>query len=342
MVSIIVPIYNAESTLMRCLDSILRQTITDFEVLLINDGSTDGSENICLRYSSVDERFRFFSQKNSGVSKARNLGLFHSKGDWITFIDADDWIEPDMLEFLTTIREENVDVVMGGYVMNTQKKITYSVLTAERIYKNNFSSYALSTLIPEASSYYDGFKMSFGIMANVCGKFVRKELLIKNQIQFDEKLKLGEDGLFWLKCYIKAKNFIIVNKHIYHYEIMPTTANFKFRPNILKFNEHYITAYHSLVNNIDQRMRDEYSVLIYYRAYICLRNLYLFHTNNNLSFPQKIQKLKKFQKSIQIKKKKLAFLPLFKRIEVSLLLKKQVYLLYLYSLLLMNLKKYKK
>lgn len=99
-VSIIVPVYKAEPYIRKCIDSILSQTFTNFELLLIDDGSPDNCGKICDEYAELDTRVHVFHKENGGVSAARNLGLDHAKGDYVCFIDSDDWIDPDMLETL--------------------------------------------------------------------------------------------------------------------------------------------------------------------------------------------------------------------------------------------------
>ena len=100
LVSIIVPVYNAEKTLNKCVDSILNQTFQDWELLLIDDGSTDRSGELCDEYANKDSRVRVFHKINEGVSSARNVGLDNAKGQWITFVDADDWIDKNMYQEL--------------------------------------------------------------------------------------------------------------------------------------------------------------------------------------------------------------------------------------------------
>ena len=96
-ITVIIPVYNAESTLRRCLDSILAQTFTDFECLLINDGSKDRSGEICEEYANKDSRVRVFHKENGGVSSARNVGLDNARGEWITFCDSDDTVMPEWI-----------------------------------------------------------------------------------------------------------------------------------------------------------------------------------------------------------------------------------------------------
>lgn len=112
LVSIIVPIYNVEKYLRQCLDSILRQTFRPLEIILVNDGSTDGSDTICQEYAKIDERIVYLKKENGGVSDARNVGLDAVNSDYVLFIDSDDWIEPTYVEVLyEKIEEYQADIV---------------------------------------------------------------------------------------------------------------------------------------------------------------------------------------------------------------------------------------
>ena len=111
MISVIVPVYNSEKDLEKCLQSISKQTYSEIEVILINDGSTDGSEKICLRFAEQDKRFKYFYQDNAGVSAARNNGLSHISGEYFTFVDSDDWIDETYCEkMLRSAQEHNADM----------------------------------------------------------------------------------------------------------------------------------------------------------------------------------------------------------------------------------------
>ena len=123
MISIIVPVYNTEKYLDQCIQSILSQTYTDFELLLIDDGSTDSSGVICDRYAEQDSRVRVFHKPNGGVSSARNIGLDNTKGEWITFLDSDDWIAPSMLdEVYKTAMVNDADMVFVDINYNYPEK----------------------------------------------------------------------------------------------------------------------------------------------------------------------------------------------------------------------------
>ena len=122
-VSIIVPVYKAEKYLNRCVDSILAQTFTDFELLLIDDGSPDRSGEICDEYAKKDSRIRVFHKKNGGVSSARNLGLDNVLGEYVTFVDSDDWVEPDFVEtMIQTYEKFPWTIPVCGYVNHDEVK----------------------------------------------------------------------------------------------------------------------------------------------------------------------------------------------------------------------------
>lgn len=121
-ISIIIPIYDVESYLRKCLDSIMEQSFPYFELLLINDGSTDASAQICQEYVEKDDRIRYFEKENGGVSSARNFGIKHSRGEYITFIDSDDWVEPNYLEiFYKSIKEQDADIVVEITILFVKK-----------------------------------------------------------------------------------------------------------------------------------------------------------------------------------------------------------------------------
>ena len=120
-ISVIVPVYKAEKYLHRCVDSILSQTFTDFELILVNDGSPDNCGAICDEYAQKDNRVRVFHKENGGVSSARNLGLDNAKGEWITFVDSDDWLKPGCLEQLTN--KLDADMIKCGIEASDKSSI---------------------------------------------------------------------------------------------------------------------------------------------------------------------------------------------------------------------------
>lgn len=199
LISIIIPIYNAEKTLNRCVDSILSMTFSDWELLLINDGSTDRSGAICDEYVAKDKRIKVFHKENRGVSSARNIGLDNARGKWITFVDADDQINSSTLNCIYS-KDIKEDFIFFSYCFNYKDgRVVYETLNvSERI--ENISLF-LNTNI---------HKYIFRV---VWGKCFKKELL--NGLRFDEKIKVGEDLLFVLSYLRNVKTCSVQQKPLY-------------------------------------------------------------------------------------------------------------------------------
>ena len=205
LISVIVPVYNVAEYLPRCLDSILAQTHTNIEVIAVNDGSTDDSGSICDKYAEIDSRVKVIHQQNGGVSAARNAGLNAACGAWIAFVDADDWIEPDMYElmFAAALRED-VKIVSCGYADHWFEGDTYlrmppkpqpvlSRLTAlEHIIRRNLFSLSLWNKL-----------------------YWREQVA---DLRFDNTIHYGEDLLFAVKYICLSEgDMACVDKAIYHY-----------------------------------------------------------------------------------------------------------------------------
>ncbi len=137
MISVIVPVYNVETYLEECLDSIQNQTYTDLEVLLVNDGSTDGSQAICEHYCQTDKRFRLINQSNQGQSVARNTGVTASRGEFIAFVDSDDMILPNYLETLMNYMSGDVDIVESQFTVHKKKFLAEKFRDTKILFKGN-------------------------------------------------------------------------------------------------------------------------------------------------------------------------------------------------------------
>ena len=182
-ISVIVPVYKAEKYLHRCVDSILAQTFTDFEVLLINDGSPDNSDAICDEYAKKNNRVRVFHKENGGVSSARNLGLDNAKGEWITFIDSDDYVKPNYLLHLT--EHLDADWILSGY----QETIGSKLCPLSFLYKEN-------EIISFCNKYNEVH------IARACwGGLYKSDIIKSHKITFSMDIRYGEDTLF-NSCYI--------------------------------------------------------------------------------------------------------------------------------------------
>lgn len=204
-VSIIIPVYNTEKYLRECLDSIKMQNYVDLEVLMVDDGSKDGSGMICEEYSDIDNRFITIHQQNSGVSSARNTGLSRATGEWVFFIDSDDWIEPDFVFSYTSRIKNNVDLIYGGYTAFGGDRA--GIKKCE--FKNSlFIDSDLKNAIPDLLSYCMPW-----------GKMFRMEIIKQNNLLFNELLSLSEDRLFLYQYMSLIKGVAFINYAGYHYRV---------------------------------------------------------------------------------------------------------------------------
>lgn len=189
--SIIIPVYNKVRYLSTLLEQIRAQTFRDFECLLIDDGSTDGSGAVCDEFAGLDARFRVFHIPNGGVSHARNVGLDHAAGEHITFIDSDDGVCPDHLEnLIRCITESHADLVISGFEKVTAEGSVVRTVVPRQTGTQNFAE-----LLP----VFCAEQKESGIFGYCFSKIFRRDLL--QDIRFDESLKLAEDFDFYLNLY---------------------------------------------------------------------------------------------------------------------------------------------
>lgn len=224
LISIVIPIYNAEKYLEECLNSIKNQTYKNFEVIMVNDGSKDDSETICMNFLRSDSRFRYLKKENGGVSSARNVGLDNVEGDYITFIDADDWVDENYLDLLiTTVKKNHSDIVVSSYKQFNNIDIFYLrayslqekyLLNFERMNRDDFL-----TIFPKLMSTNVCFN-------NAVAKLFRKELV--NDLRFDTSIKYGEDLDFYFRLYLNVDSISYVDEPTYIYRSHgdSTTSNF--------------------------------------------------------------------------------------------------------------------
>lgn len=203
IVSIIVPVYNCESYISECLDSILIQTYSNIEILIINDGSIDNTEKIIDNYLKKDTRIKYFFQQNSGPSEARNIGISNSNGKYIVFVDADDTIEIEYVECLfNKMVSSNSDLVCCGY-----KDISVYGIT-------NCNDFTLKHI---NSIHYILEAVCKGTGGVLWGKIYKKEIITKNKLRMNKNLFMSEDLIFVLQYVSVSKSFSSLNKYLYNY-----------------------------------------------------------------------------------------------------------------------------
>ena len=220
-VSIIVPVYNVEKYLRRCMDSLISQTLGDIEIIAINDGSTDGSLKILEEYRDKDERVKIIDKKNTGVSDSRNQGIDISKGEYILFVDSDDWIDVDMAMCMyNKAKENNCDVVMCSYIREFEKhsKIKEFNLPYEVTYEKD-EILKLNRRIIGPIDEELGNAEGLDSLGTIWGKLYNSNIIKKNNIKFIDLKEIGsaEDSLFNIFLFKHVKKAIFINEALYHY-----------------------------------------------------------------------------------------------------------------------------
>lgn len=209
-VSVIIPVYNAEKNISKCLDSIIRQTYNNLEIICVNDGSKDNSEKIIKEYVNIDKRIKLYSKINSGVSDTRNFGISKAIGDYLMFVDADDFIDNNYINtMLNVAMTHNCDIVVSGYT-----ELKNGIQKEKSIYKSRNQGEFEITFPKELVNNFSTYEF------NPCWKqLISKNLLVDNDIVFDSNIKYGEDMLFSFECYSKSKKTYYVKDYGYYYYI---------------------------------------------------------------------------------------------------------------------------
>jgi glycosyltransferase involved in cell wall biosynthesis len=221
LISIIIPVFNAEQYLTQCLESVLNQTYKRLEVICVNDGSCDNSIEILNQFQNKDDRIIIIDKMNEGVSAARNIALQKAQGNYVMFIDADDWIDSDTCETaLFEMKRTNSDVVMWSYTSEHETNQVPKMIFPEdtvferkavrkKIHRRLIGIYGEELAHPELADS----------LCTVWGKLYKKELILKNNISFIDLKKIGtyEDGIFNLEVFYYVNKAAYINKCFYHY-----------------------------------------------------------------------------------------------------------------------------
>lgn len=202
VVSIIVPIYNIEDYLPKCLDSIISQTYPNFELILVDDGSTDSSWHICDRFAEIDNRIKVIHKKNGGLTSARNAGLLLAQGDWIMHVDGDDWIDKTMLQSLITAAETmNADLVQCNFRMVWDDKNEQDFIR----------KYDLSSKVSALNSYISS------TWTTLCASMAKKELYDKYALRSPNGIAYSEDFHLSVRLWYYAKKIVVLSSVLYNY-----------------------------------------------------------------------------------------------------------------------------
>lgn len=214
MISVIIPVYNVENYLPKCIESILSQSYQDFEAIFVIDGSPDKCYKICQSYAEKDSRIRIINKENEGVSKARNVGIQEAKGDWIVFIDSDDWVTPDYLSTFNVRNANNIDLIISGIEIIDNR--TGNII-------NNISYNDLD--IEEADFSRDFLPNKLFFAGHPIGKAFRRSTILRSHIFFDEHLSFHEDHIFVLDYLLHCKCIRLRSMNTYNYRVYHSTSS---------------------------------------------------------------------------------------------------------------------
>lgn len=264
MVTVIVPVYRAEEYLSCCIDSILAQSFRNFELLLIDDGSPDLSGKICDDYAEKDARIHVFHKENGGVSSARNLGLDNAQGEWVCFIDSDDWVEVDFLKEL--IKYDSFDLVVGG-LDSFGSRITSTKRSENLIIDFKQSHKATRILNANSENTVSTFYYS-------CGKLFRRAIILQNGLRFDIRMKMYEDTCFLIQYLTYVDEIILSDFSLYRYRRSSEPSKYAADYNCCKFHvdlfNKYISELEHILNNelIILKRKIHTAILIQYLAHL--------------------------------------------------------------------------
>ena len=255
LISIIITIYNLEKYLEECIISICNQTYKNIEILLVNDGSTDKSIDICKKYSSLDNRVHVIDKENGGTVSARKAGVEHASGEYILYIDGDDWIEPDFVEKLAKKAVDNIDIVLSlGYYREYPDNRTIEIknsLKEEFVSKESFEEKIFPHFISENNFF------SSDIPVALAFHLFRRDFYINIQQRVSNKLIIGEDMSCIFRCLLYADSIAILDYSGYHYRQHENSATHVFTE---KKAQSLVLLYQETKNEI-LKMEEQYGRL---------------------------------------------------------------------------------
>ena len=250
-VSIIIPCYNAGKYLGECLESVLAQDEQDFEVIVIDDGSADHTLDVASEYALRDDRVHVYHQENRGVSAARNLGLAHACGEWVTFVDGDDLIAPDMLSVMLRAADDNTDMIVCAHETFGDTQECFWPQTRWYTLSGEKRRHAAALRLIEGDS----------VLNIMCNKLHRRELLEREYIRLTEGVAIAEDALFNLEAVLCGKGVVYVNRVTYRYRIHSQSATQKRTRNEFDAHKRWFMAMRTMLERRGVMER-------YYNAYV--------------------------------------------------------------------------
>ena len=296
LITVIIPIYNVEKYLKKCLDSVINQTYNNLEIILIDDGSTDDSGLICDKYSKEDSRIIVEHIKNAGVSNARNIGIKKAKGEYITFVDSDDYIELNMYEKMISViaNNEYPDIISCGFFSENEQKDflanSNETLNEVDILNNNIA-----------------FKEIFTdkIGAYIWNKLFKKNIIVLNSLLFDKRISYGEDLLFLCHFVDYSKKICCMKEKLYHHiKRKDSITNTKFNKKLLSI----LDAYSKVEKIGKKKYNDSIENIIISKSFVICNLIYKIFVTEKIKYKRELEELRQILKEdkknyIKLKKK---------------------------------------
>ncbi len=303
LITIVVPVYKVPYDMLhRCLDSICAQTVRNFEVIMVDDGSPDDCGNICESYAEKEECFRVIHQKNGGLAVVRNVGIENAKGEWVCFVDGDDWIEPESMEFAESfIRTcKDGDVLVWEEIIDTNGILKYNCFFEKpwdgiRSFFGNETEIIIDKFFPR---YYLPMKgEQYTDMGSTLGRLYNRDFLIRNNLKNVPGLKRMQDNVFNLWVFDTAEKVYYQTKHLYHYCFNPESATKRYTPD---FAETLVFLFDSIREFIEERHsgvdHEEYNQRLYMKFIGLFGQLFELDYASSLNkdkFRNRVKKIKK-------------------------------------------------
>lgn len=265
-ISVIVPVYNGEKYLEKCINSIASQSYENLDIVLVDDGSTDRSGHICDTCQYKDSRVQVIHKKNGGLVSARKAGIREALGEFVISVDADDWIEPDYIENMVRAqREANADIVAANlfFDIGDDSRVVYNGIP--------YGTYTPEQIGP--SMLYDGTFFQYGINPHLVTKLGRRDIILKSQLDVDESIVGGEDAAVTYPALVKAQKICIANVCGYHYIQRPDSMTKTVSSNELERIEVLIGYLKSKFQDMPEKMQLKRQICLYEKYLKVLRNI---------------------------------------------------------------------
>ena len=268
-VSVIVPIYNAEQYLEQCLNSIVSQTLKDIEIILIDDGSTDSSAEICKKYLS-DSRVSYYRKENEGLAAARDDGMMRATGEYIGFVDSDDWLKPEMYEKMYAAAKSNdSDIVF----CNCQQNENGHVFTPEMPTGAYDREAIKKEILPKTLAYIGKNGSKRALRWSNCLRIYKTEILQKNNIKFDRRLRRSQDLQLTYEATLVAQNYYYIGEPLYHNRVVSDSLSRGYTKNMWPLYTYLIEILYKDTENFKEMdLMDQMHLRAFFFATDCIEN----------------------------------------------------------------------